>query len=153
MVQLMPLHPGTPSSLASFKSRLVLPFSYQLTQVVLEKRPLNGRSSNSNSSSYPGFLRNSINFLFHRLSQQKLNAIMTVIKGHSTLTPVPSILADNYWTKSLLRDHSDPVYSVNSCFAQIFEWRTKTTLFVTIFPRVSMFREIHEFSRFVVSRC
>jgi len=113
MVQLMPLHPGTPSSLASFKSRLVLPFSYQLTQVVLEKRPLNGRSSNSNSSSYPGFLRNSINLL--------LNAIMTVIKGHSTLTPVPSILADNYWTKSLLRDHSDPVYSVNSCFAQIFE--------------------------------
>jgi len=26
MVQLMPLHPKTPSSLASFKSRLVLPF-------------------------------------------------------------------------------------------------------------------------------
>jgi len=32
-VQLMPLHPKTPSSLASFKSRLVLPFWYQLTQV------------------------------------------------------------------------------------------------------------------------
>jgi len=31
----------TPSSLASFKSRLVLPFWYWLTQVVLEKRPLN----------------------------------------------------------------------------------------------------------------
>ena len=30
MVQLMPLHPQTPSSLASFKSRLVLPFWYQL---------------------------------------------------------------------------------------------------------------------------
>jgi len=40
MVQLMPL----PSSLALFKSRLVLPFWYQLTQVVLEKRPLNGCS-------------------------------------------------------------------------------------------------------------
>jgi len=40
MVQLMPLHPQTPSSRASFKSRLVLPFWYQLTQVVLEKRPL-----------------------------------------------------------------------------------------------------------------
>jgi len=37
MVQLMPLHPQTPSSLASFESRLVLPF-----QVVVEKRPLNG---------------------------------------------------------------------------------------------------------------
>jgi len=42
MVQLMPLHPKTTSSLASFKSRLVLPLWYRLTQVVLEKRPLNG---------------------------------------------------------------------------------------------------------------
>jgi len=45
MVQLMPLHPKTPSSFASFKSRLVLPFWYRLTQVALEKRPLNGCSS------------------------------------------------------------------------------------------------------------
>ena len=36
--------PETPTSLASFKSRLVLPFWYRLTQVVLEKRPLNGCS-------------------------------------------------------------------------------------------------------------
>jgi len=42
MVQLMPLHPKTPSSLASFKSTLVLPSWYRLMQVVLEKRPLNG---------------------------------------------------------------------------------------------------------------
>jgi len=42
MVQLMPLHPKTASSLASFKSRLVLPFWYRLTQAVLGKRPLNG---------------------------------------------------------------------------------------------------------------
>jgi len=41
MVQLMPLHPKTPPSLASFKSRLVLPFWCRLTQVVLEKKPLN----------------------------------------------------------------------------------------------------------------
>jgi len=40
----MPLHPKTSSSLASFKSRLDLPFRYWLTQVVLEKRPLNGSS-------------------------------------------------------------------------------------------------------------
>ena len=45
MVQLMPLHPKNPSSPASFKSRLVLPFWYRLTQVVLEKRPLNRCSS------------------------------------------------------------------------------------------------------------
>jgi len=32
-------------SLAAVKSRLVLPFWYRLTQVVLEKRPLNGCSS------------------------------------------------------------------------------------------------------------
>jgi len=37
----------TPSSLASQKSRLVLPFWYRLCHVVLEKRPLNGCSSSS----------------------------------------------------------------------------------------------------------
>jgi len=51
MVQLMPLHPKTPSSLASFTSRLVFPFWYRLTQVVLEERPLNGCSSSDSSSS------------------------------------------------------------------------------------------------------
>jgi len=49
MVQLMPLHPETPSPLASFKSRVVSPFWYQLTYAVLEKRPLNGRSSSSST--------------------------------------------------------------------------------------------------------
>ena len=49
MVQLMPLHSKTLSSLASLKSRLVVPFWYRLTQVVPENRPLNGCS---NSSSY-----------------------------------------------------------------------------------------------------
>jgi len=39
-----------PSSLASFKSRLVLPFWCWLTQAVLENRPLNGYSSSSSSS-------------------------------------------------------------------------------------------------------
>ena len=49
MVQLMPLHPKTPSSLASLKSGLVLPFWYRLTQVALKKRRLNGCSSSSSS--------------------------------------------------------------------------------------------------------
>jgi len=44
-VQLMPL--PSPSSLTLFKSRLVLPFWYRLTQVVLEKRPLNGCSGSN----------------------------------------------------------------------------------------------------------
>ena len=49
MVQLMPLPSQNPSSLASFKSRLVLvlPFWYRLTQVVLEKSQLNGCSVRS----------------------------------------------------------------------------------------------------------
>jgi len=37
VVQLMPLHLQTPLSLALFKSRLVLPFWYLLTQIVLEE--------------------------------------------------------------------------------------------------------------------
>ena len=45
----------TPSSLASFKSRCVLPFWYRLTQVVLEKSPLNGCSSCA--SSFCSFLQ------------------------------------------------------------------------------------------------
>jgi len=43
--------PKTPSSLASFQSRLVLPFWYRLTLVVRDKRPLNGGHSSSSSSS------------------------------------------------------------------------------------------------------
>ena len=50
MVQLMPLHPETPSSLASFKFRLFSPFWYRLTQVVLEKMPLMRCSSSCCSS-------------------------------------------------------------------------------------------------------
>jgi len=49
MVLLMPQHPKIPSSLASFKSRLVLPFWYRITQVVPENRPLNGCSSSSSN--------------------------------------------------------------------------------------------------------
>ena len=44
MVQLMPLQPKPLLSLASFKSRLVLPFWYWLSQVVLENKLLNGCS-------------------------------------------------------------------------------------------------------------
>ena len=44
IVQLMPLHRKTASSIASFKSSLslIIPLWCQLTQVVVEKRPLNG---------------------------------------------------------------------------------------------------------------
>ena len=46
MAQLMPLHPKTPSSLASFKYRLV----YLSTQVVLVKMPLNTCSSSMSNT-------------------------------------------------------------------------------------------------------
>ena len=89
------------------------------------------QSRRKNSLRFPGFSR-AINLLFHRLSQQKVNVIMTFSKGHD-----------------------DHVYPVNSCFTQIFEWRTKNTMFVTIFhwgctefAEFSMFREIPEYSRF-----
>jgi len=39
-----------------------------------------------NSTSFPGFSR-AVNLLFHRLLQQKVNVIMTFIKGHYTSTP------------------------------------------------------------------
>jgi len=39
-----------------------------------------------NSLSFLGFSR-AINLLFHRLSQQKVNVMMTFIKGHPTSTP------------------------------------------------------------------
>ena len=51
MVQLMPLHFKHPSPLTSYKARLVLLLWYWLTQVVLEKRPLN-RCSTSTLFSY-----------------------------------------------------------------------------------------------------
>ena len=47
-------HPKTPSSLALFKSILVLFFWYRLTQVVLEKKPLNGCIGISSSSEIRG---------------------------------------------------------------------------------------------------
>ena len=75
-VQLMLLHPQTPSSLASFKSGLVLPFWYKLTQVVLEKRPLNGCASGSSSSNH-----HVQNILWH-------NAIMYCEYIHDTTSEV-----------------------------------------------------------------
>ena len=42
-------HPKIPSSLAWFKSILVSPFWYRITEVVLEKRPLNGCSRSSSN--------------------------------------------------------------------------------------------------------
>jgi len=62
MVHLMPLHPKTPSSLASFKSRLVLLF--WLAQVVLEKSLLNGCSSSSQIACESINSRDSCNHIF-----------------------------------------------------------------------------------------
>ena len=55
MAQLMPLHPQTPSSLASL-SQTGFTFLVPLTQVVLEKMPLNGCNSSSCSMFVSGCL-------------------------------------------------------------------------------------------------
>jgi len=52
---------ATPSSLASLKSRMVLPFWCRLTQVVLEKRPLNWCLSIGHSA----VLALQLHFVFH----------------------------------------------------------------------------------------
>ena len=68
-------HPKTPSSLASFKSRLVLPFRYRLTQVVLEKRPLNRCSS---SSSYYSCLQDHTHCkVWHQQQQEMSHTVYT----------------------------------------------------------------------------
>jgi len=69
MVQLMPLHPKSPSSLASLKSRLVLPCWHWLIQVVLEKRPLTGCSSGTQAA--PCWLGHSNKSLWRWLGVRK----------------------------------------------------------------------------------
>ena len=69
LVQLMPLHPQTP-----FKSRLVLTFWHRLTQVVLEKRPLN-RCSFSSGGDGGGGSSSSSNIVVTVIMRSKLNYI------------------------------------------------------------------------------
>ena len=77
----MPLHPQTPSSLASFKSRLVLPFWYRLTQTVMEKMPLNRRCSQVMTSIISAYQIYSAKLLTHRLST---DVIVNVIVAMTT---------------------------------------------------------------------
>jgi len=58
----------TPSSLASFKSRMVLPFWYRLTQILLEKSLLKEGSSGSSSSLYYMYITPQQTFYHLRLS-------------------------------------------------------------------------------------
>ena len=69
MVQLTPL--PSPSSPASFKSRLVLPFWYGLTQVVLEEA-VNGCSS---SSSVYSTISTLIYFLWYLTSDAEIHSL------------------------------------------------------------------------------
>ena len=92
----MPLHPKAPSSLASFESRLVLPFWYQLTRVVLENRLLNGCSSSSktfvtncascrNSKSQHTAIFNDCNMWFKRvtITSSYLHHLLPCHRTHS----------------------------------------------------------------------
>jgi len=72
---------------------------HQPYNLVLAKgtQQVDHNTGEKNLLSFPGF-STAINLLFRRLSQQKVNVIMTFIKGHD-----------------------DPVHPVNSCFTQLFE--------------------------------
>jgi len=85
-------HTQTPSSLTSFKSRLVLPFWYQLTHVVLQKRPLNG-------CSYYVFVRfvfvNQVKVvLYNHVSRKVVNEFHEILELilDSLMSLVPSVL-------------------------------------------------------------
>ena len=66
-------------SLAPVKSRLVLPFWYRLTQVVLEKRPLNGCSSCS-SSDYLCYLRRKQTVIYLSTSPEHVTALTSELQ-------------------------------------------------------------------------
>ena len=70
-VQLMPLHPKTPLSRASFKSRLVFPHCYRLIQVVLETHthPFNCLLSGTTWVSWYQKNKSSLNFTEARDSE------------------------------------------------------------------------------------
>jgi len=57
---------------------------------------------------------------------------MTFTKGRSTSTPARSPPHSD-----LVSVPNDPVYPVNSCFTQIFEWRTKILCLLQFFPEVA----------------
>ena len=85
---------------------------------------------------------------------------MTFIEGHSTSTPAIQQVTTALWpcqnfTKLCSFEEAQDLGRKNAKHWQIFEWRTKTTLFVTIFPwgctefpAFSVSREIPEYSRF-----
>ena len=84
-----------PSSLASFKSRLVLPFWYRLIQVVLEKRPLNGCGSISSRSLFMSWTKLNWTTPVHELklaNSSKNNCIgIHVLKTNQALTVLVSL--------------------------------------------------------------
>jgi len=83
--------------------------------------PPSGRpqSRRKNSPSFPGFSR-AINLLFHRLSQQKANVIMTFIKGEPAADVLLTAVLHKYLNDELKyfvcynfspRLHRTPVYN------------------------------------------
>ena len=70
--------------LASFKSRLVLLFWYQLIQVVLDKRPLNGCSSSSSSSPLAASTETSVQDCMSGMRIDYFKSTDVLICRHST---------------------------------------------------------------------
>jgi len=91
------------------------------------------QSRRKNSMSFPGFSR-AKNLPFHRLLQQKVNVIMTFIKGHSTSTPATlssqQLFYTNIWMLKIL------------CLLQFFHAVAQNSL---SFPRSEKSRSIPGF--------
>ena len=84
-VELMPLHPQTPSPPVSFKSRLVSPLWYWLTQLVVRNRPLNGCTSSSCCCSSSRVVVNLINFMTYNSSYLPRNHIQALLKDKAMM--------------------------------------------------------------------
>ena len=75
------------SSLASFKSRLVLPFWYRLTPGCPEKRQLNGCSSSS-SNTLHCFAKHKVRHIVNQLSVMCVCLLVTTVSPTKTYEPI-----------------------------------------------------------------
>ena len=90
-------------SLAPVKSRLVLPFWYRLTQVVLEKRPLNGCSCSCSSSfsSFGSLIVNIFSFQKCEFCQWKF-WVWHFVLNQCMCTPLPYHLHVHWFIMQLI---------------------------------------------------
>jgi len=120
----------TPSSLDSFKSRLVLPFWYRFTQIVLENRSLNGCNSNSSSSFCKGYCSHDNLKQLFQIIKLKWSQNTFIIKLHITTTTQWKTVTIN-WVEicaicnKFLKTNKIVVININMKQAWKILWRFK----------------------------